>query len=88
MQFNIPMSLGLFLTGTNVLAFASFALLESDLAAGTVVPVPGFTFQSAYSFGHLKTRSLSPVAQAYMAEIRAVEAEFMQREEKLAAIYG
>jgi hypothetical protein len=88
MQINIPMNLGLFLAGTNALVFASLALFESDLAAGTAVPVPGFTIQSAYSFGYLNTRSLSPLALAYMAEIRAVEAEFMQREEQLAAIYG
>lgn len=87
MQINIPLNLGLFLQGTNVLVFASLALLESELAAGTAVPVPGFTFPSAYGFGHLKTRPLSPLALAYMAEIRAVEAEFTQREEKLAAIY-
>lgn len=88
MHINIPLSLGSFLPGTNVLVFASLALLESELAAGTAVPVPDFTFPSAYGFGHMKTRSLSPLALAYMAEIRAVEAEFTQREEKLAAIYG
>jgi len=87
-HINIPFSLGSFLPGTNVLVIASLALLESELAAGTAVPVPGFTFPSAYGFGHLKTRSLSPLALAYMAEIREVEAEFTQREEKLAAIYG
>ena len=87
MQINIPLNLWLFLQGTNVLVFASLALLESELAAGTAVPVPGFTFPSAYGFGYLKTRPLSPLALAYMAEIRAVEAEFTQREEKLAAIY-
>ncbi len=87
-HINIPFSLGSFLPGTNVLVIASLALLESELAAGSAVPVPGFTFHSAYGFGYLKTRSLSPLALAYMAEIRAVEAEFTQREEKLAAIYG
>jgi DNA-binding transcriptional LysR family regulator len=88
MHINIPLNLGLFLPGTNVLVLASLALLESELAAGTAVPVPGFTFPSAYGFGYPKTRSLSPLALAYMAEIRAVEEEFRQREEKLAGIYG
>jgi len=87
-QLNILMNLGLFLAGTNVLVIASLALLESELAAGAAVPVPGFTFPSAYGFGFLKKRSLSPVALAYIAEIRAVEAEFTQREEQLTAIYG
>ncbi len=88
MHVNIPLNRGLFLPVTNVLVLASLALLESELAAGTAVPVPGFTFPSAYGFGYLKTRSLSPLALAYMAEIRAVEEEFRQREEKLAGIYG
>jgi DNA-binding transcriptional LysR family regulator len=87
-QLNILMNLGLFLAGTDVLALASLALLEPELAAGKAVPVPGFAFPSAYGFGYLKTRSLSPVALAYMAEIRAVEAEFTQREKQLTAIYG
>lgn len=86
-HINIPLNLGLFVSGTNVLALASLAMFESELTAGTVALVPGFNFPSAYGFGHLKKRSLSPLVQAYMAEIRAVEAEFRQREEKLAAIY-
>jgi len=87
-QINIPCSPGLFLAGTDVLVIGTLALLESELAAGTAAPVPGCNFQSAYGFGYLKKRSLSPLAVAYMAEIRAVEAEFIQREKRLAAIYG
>jgi DNA-binding transcriptional LysR family regulator len=87
-QLNILMNLGLFLAGTNVLVIASLALLESELAAGRAFPVPGFTLPSAYGFGFLKTRSLSPLALAYMEEIRAVEAESTRREEQLAVIYG
>jgi len=88
MQINIPLNLGSFLPGTNLLIVATFAMFESELKAGTAVAVPGFTFPSAYGFGYLKTRNLSPLALAYMDEIRAVEAEFSQREEELAAIYG
>lgn len=87
-EINIPMSFARLLAGTNVLALATLALLEPELAAGTVVPVPGFTFQSAYGIGYLKARSVSPAALAYMEEIRAVEAEFTQREEELAVVYG
>jgi DNA-binding transcriptional LysR family regulator len=87
-QINIPLSPGFFLAGTDVLVIATLALFESELAAGAAVPVPGCTFQSAYGFGYLKKRSLSPVAMAYMSEIRTVEAEFIQREKRLAAIYG
>jgi len=87
-HINIPMSPGLFLAGTNALVFSTFGIMESELAADSAVPIPGFTFQSAYGFGYMKTRTLSPLALAYMAEIRAVEAEFMQREEKLADFYS
>jgi len=87
-EINIPMFFGQFIAGTDALAIASLGLLEAELAAGTVVPVPGFTVQSGYGFCHLKTRSLSPLALAYMEEIRAVEAEFTQREERLAVVYG
>ncbi len=87
MQINIPLRLEAFLAGTSVLVLASLTLLEQALAAGQAVPVPGFTIQSAYGFGHLRKRALSPLALAYMEEIRAVEEEFRQREEELAEIY-
>ncbi len=86
-ELNVPMNLALFVAETDVLAFASLAFMESELAAGAVVPVPGFSFNTRYGFVHLKTRSLSPAALAYMAEIRAVEAEFVLREEILTTRY-
>jgi len=86
-ELTVPMNLALFVTGTDVLAFASLAVMEAQLDAGIVVPVPGFTFNTRYGFVHLKTRSLSPASLAYMAEIRAVEAEFVQREKQLAVRY-
>lgn len=72
----------------SIIARVSLALREAELAAGTVAPVPGFTAESGYGFVHLKQRSLSPVALAYMAEIRAVETQFMQREKDLAVRYN
>jgi DNA-binding transcriptional LysR family regulator len=86
-ELTVPMNLALFVTGTDVLAFASLAVMEAELDAGIVLPVPGFTFNTRYGFVHLKTRSLSPASLAYMAEIRAVEAEFVEREKQLAVRY-
>jgi DNA-binding transcriptional LysR family regulator len=86
-ELTVPMNLAMFTTDTDVLAFASLAFLEAELAAGILVPVPGFTFETRYGFVHLKTRSLAPAALAYMAEIRAVEAEFVKREQQLAVRY-
>ena len=86
-ELNVPMRLGQFTAGTDVLVLANLALLEKELEAGEVVPVPGFTTFSRYGFVHLQTRSISPAAQAFMDEIRAVEAEFVAREESLAVRY-
>ena len=84
-QINILMRLGSFLAGTNALVMGMLAMFEQELVAGALVPVPGVTLPSAYGFGYLKARTLSPLALAYMDEVRAVEAEFMRREERLAA---
>ena len=53
-----------------------------------VVTLPGLSFPGRYGILKLKTHSLSPAALAYIAEIRAVEAEFVQLEKELAVIYG
>jgi DNA-binding transcriptional LysR family regulator len=86
-EINVPMSLGLFTADSDVLVLAALPMLEADLEMGTVVPVPGFTLESGYSIMHLKKRSPSPATLAYMAEIRAVEAEFVEREKQLAVRY-
>jgi DNA-binding transcriptional LysR family regulator len=85
---DLPINLTHFTKGTNMVVIASLALAEQELAAGTLVPLPGLAFTCRYGFLTLKSHSLSPAALALMAEIRAVEAEFVLREEKLAAIYG
>lgn len=86
-EINVPLSMGLFAVNSDVLVLAALTMLEAELAAGTVVPVPGFTLESGYSIVHLKKRSPSPATLAYMAEIRAVEAEFVEREIQLAVRY-
>ncbi|MEZ5502845.1 MAG: substrate-binding domain-containing protein [Halioglobus sp.] len=87
-QFDIPINLGGFTKGKNTLVVAALTLVEQELAAGTMVPLPGLKFHARYGILRLKTRSLSPAALAYITEIRAVEADFVQREEQLAVIWG
>ena len=86
-QIDMITNLSDFTSGKNVLVLASLGLVEQELAAGTMVPLPGLTMHARYGFLRLKTHSLSPAALALIAEIRAVEAEFVQREAQLAAIY-
>ncbi len=84
---DLPANLTLFTKGTDMVVISSLALVEKELAAGTLVPLPGLAFPGRYGFLKLKSHSLSPAALALMAEIRAVEAEFVLREKELAAIY-
>jgi DNA-binding transcriptional LysR family regulator len=87
-KVDLPINLGGFTQGKDILVLASLGLAEQELAAGTMVPLPGLAFRGRYGILKLKTHSLSPAALAFIAEIRAVEAEFVQREEELAVIYG
>jgi DNA-binding transcriptional LysR family regulator len=86
-EFNVPMQLGEFVVGTDLLVFASLGLMQAELRSGAVVPVPGLSFKGRYGFIYLNARSLSPATEAYMHEVRAVEAEFVQREMRLARTY-
>jgi DNA-binding transcriptional LysR family regulator len=87
-KLDAPIHLSDFTKGKSVLVLASLGLAEQELAAGKMVPLPGLTFRGRYGFLSLKSHALSPAAQAFIAEIRAVEAEFVQREKRLAAIYS
>jgi DNA-binding transcriptional LysR family regulator len=87
-KIDLPIHLGDFTKGREVLVLASLGLVEQELAAGTMVPLPELAFPGRYGLLRVKSHSLSPAALAFIAEIREVEAEFAQREERLAAIYG
>ncbi len=88
-EIDVPMQLAGFLNGSDALAFASLGIMEADLLAGRamLVPMRGPEMRAGYGFIYLKDRSLSPSTQAYMAEVRAVEREFGEREALLAARY-
>jgi len=86
-KVDLPTNLSGFTKGKEVLALTGLGLAEPELTAGTMVPLPGLAFPGRYGLLKLKTHSLSPAARAFIAEIRAVEAEYAQREKELAAIY-
>lgn len=89
-EIDVPMQLAGFLADTNVLVFALLTSVERELLAGeaVIVPVVGLELKSAYGFIYLKNRSLAPATQAYMQEVRTVEAEITTREAALASRFG
>lgn len=89
-EIDVPMQLGALLAGGDALTIASLVIMERELRSGevAVVPMTGPSIQAGYGFIYLKDRSLAPAALAYMAEVRAMEAEFVEREAALAAEFG
>jgi len=89
-MIDVPMQIADLLAGNDTLALASLVFMERDLDAGNVVVVPTgkVAFQASYGFIHLKDRSLTPAALAFMDEVRAVEGEIVEREAVLASRYG
>lgn len=85
-EIDVPMQLAEFLNGTDALVFSPLGNMERELLAGDarIVPVTDLGLKSGYGFIYLKNRSLSPATQAYMEQIRAVEAEVALREHALA----
>ena len=53
-----------------------------------MVPTPDLNIHSNYGFIHLNNRSLTPVALAFMQEVRTEEAEKVKREAILASTYA
>ena len=89
-EIDVPMQLGVLLAGGDALTIASLVIMERELRAGevAVVPTTSPSIQAGYGFIYLKDRSLAPAALAYMAEVRAMEAEFVEREAALAAEFS
>ena len=85
-EIDVPLALADLLANSDALAFATLALMERELEAGSValVPTTGIKFHAAYGFIYLKDRSLTPAALAYMHQVLAVEADIVRREEGLA----
>ena len=89
-RVDVPIQVADLLAGCDALAFSSLALMERDLDAGRVALVASgnLAFRASYGFIYLKDRSLTPAALAYMDEVRAVEAEIVEREAELAERYS
>ena len=72
------------------LIFGALGLVERELEAGTlaVLRTPPIETRASYGFIYLKNRSLSPGVQAFMQVLRNEEENCVEREARLARIYG
>jgi DNA-binding transcriptional LysR family regulator len=61
---------------SDAVSAAPLAMLAGDVRAGRLLPLPlrADWMHTRYGFAYLRDRQLSPAAQAFMAELRAVEA--------------
>lgn len=89
-EIDVPMQPASFLSGSDTLVFTLLSSVEKELLAGdaVMVPVKGLELRCAYGFIYLKNRSLAPAAEAYMQEVRALEAEILAKEAALAKRFG
>jgi DNA-binding transcriptional LysR family regulator len=89
-RVDVPIQLATLVGCGDALAIASLVLMEQELDAGlvSVVPTAPACLRARYGFIHLRGRSLTPAAKAFMDEVRAVEAEVLQREQALAVRYA
>ncbi len=89
-ETDVPMQLAQLVQGNDVLAFGAFAMVEADLAAGRLayLPTPRIDMRARYGFIHLRDRSLSPAAQAYMRAVLDEERACVEREARLERRYA
>ena len=82
-----PTNLGRLVVHSDALVLCTLSLVEPELRMGSVVviPTPRLDFRASYGFMYLKSRPLSPVTQAFMAEIRAHEQSLVKHEAELQA---
>ena len=77
------------IAGTNALALVPLIIADLALAERriSVVPVIGFEPKTRYAFAMSKDRPPSSLVNAYMQEVRAIEAQTMKREKVLLREY-
>jgi DNA-binding transcriptional LysR family regulator len=70
---------------SDAIALAPPALIADEVRAGQLATLPFSApwLHTNYGFVYLKDRSLSPAAQAFIAEVRAVEAEISDRGQRV-----
>jgi DNA-binding transcriptional LysR family regulator len=88
-EIDVPMQLATFARNSDAMVFGALGLVERELEAGTlaIVRMSSLDFRGSYGFIHLKDRSLSPAARAFMQVVREEEAICVQREARLAKTY-
>jgi DNA-binding transcriptional LysR family regulator len=67
---------------SDAIAIAPFRLIAGELKAGTLATLPFSEpwLHTYYGFVHLKERPLSPAAEAFIAEVKTIEAELVNAE--------
>lgn len=85
-EIDVPLQLARFLMHSDAVAPSTLTTMEQHLRSGevAVLPVTGMPLRTNYGFIYLKDRSLPPAALAYMQQVRAMEAEVIEREAGLA----
>ena len=88
-EIDVPMQLAAFARNSDALIFGALSLVERELETGTlaIVRTSALDVRGSYGFIHLKDRSLSPGARAFMQAVREEEALCVERETRLAKIY-
>jgi DNA-binding transcriptional LysR family regulator len=87
-EIDVPMQITAFVENSNALALGNLSSFEQAFRTGELVPLPlqDLALRTHYGFIYLKSRSLPPVVELYMREVRAMEEELRQRESLLAKI--
>jgi DNA-binding transcriptional LysR family regulator len=86
-EFDAPIQLSKLISNTDAVTFSSLGLVEAELKAGLLVPIPGLGMVGNYGFIYLQNRPLSPATRTYMKAIRCVEKAYCLREQRLEKKY-
>ena len=72
---------------SDAVAVAPLAMIAAEVRAGRLLPLPLRMpwMSTSYGFVYLRERRLSPAAEAFMAEVRSVEAELLAQAQELTA---
>lgn len=86
-EFDVPIQLANLISTTDAVTFSTLGLVEAELKAGLLVPIPGLSMVANYGFIYLQKRPLSPATKAYIEAVRSVEKAYCLREKRLRKKY-
>lgn len=88
-EIDVPIRLADLISGSNVIAVGTLAMIEKDIEAGTLVVVPthDVKFRSGYGFILNRNRAVSPASESLMREFRDQEKAVSDREKRLEKRY-